>query len=582
MSPPVFLPRNKLPRPHLIWYFLATIASLIPVIHFLGGTSFDIAIPRATGGDGLFYLQVAKRLVDIDGYLVSSALGAPYGASLYDFPLPEGLSLAFLYLAGKLTATPATAVNLYYIVGFPLATIAFIAVAREFKVTAGPSIVGGLLFSCLPFHFFRFGHLFYTWYFVVPIFVWYGLKIYQVDVAKLKDLRWKKIALLILGLTIISSTGVYFAVFGMTIFIVASILGSVEGRRASMTAAFCACVIVACTVLANTAPTLLFWAQNGKNKQVAARVAEESDMYGLKVVQLLLPHQQHSIEKLREINAKYSARFPLVTENSLSSLGIVGSVGLLVLLWYAIFAKRDSSAPKPLFFIAVLTLVLILVASIGGFASLFALTVSPMIRAWNRVSIVIAFTSLIAVMMVLSWQLARLQRVRLHRFFSGVTLAAVLLFGLFDQSTLRCGSACNEKLKSAHQSNTAFFDRLQNTLPQGTLIVNLPFMEFPETPPRHDLNDYSQFDGYLYTRGFKWSYGAMRGRDRGDILFRDLDTKPLPAQIEVVKSLGFKAILVDRRGYKDQGYVVERELKASGLTSLVLAKDFRALYAIND
>ncbi|MCJ0761870.1 sugar translocase [Variovorax terrae] len=556
--------------------------SLVLIIFQLGGRHFDIRTPLSVFGDGLFHLLMAKRLIAGDGYFIDSALGYPYGSNLYDFPGSDSLSMLFIYLVGKLTGSPFIAVNSYYIVGFPLATWSFALVARRMGIAIVPSVVGGILFTALPFHFLRLNHLYYTWYFVVPLYAWVGWKIYEWNPAsRVTRAWWCRAGLSAIGLAVLASAGIYYAVFGMIGLMVAGILGIVErGSLRQLALSIAGCAVIVLTVLANTAPNTLYKLANGPNLQVADRVPQEADIYGLKIAQLLLPQPVHRVEWLREVNREYERLFPLVNENASSSLGLVGGLGFIGLLAFLVFGRRNLAHPTPARYFSVVVFAFLLIATIGGFASLFAFFVSPMIRAWNRISIFIAFFSIAAAMMALAWQSGRLRIYRWGGIASIVMAAVVLAIGLEDQVGNRCDRGCAASMQGHVNRQRYFFANVQKAVPPGAAIYTLPFMEFPETPPKNELETYSLAEGYLYTSGLKWSYGAMKGRDAGDKLYRELEKKPISEQIDAVKALGFTGILIDRRGYEDAGVAVESELKASGKVRLAVEQDFRALYVI--
>src|SRR5471032_1407338 len=88
-----------------------------------------------------------------------------------------------------------------------------------------------------------------------------------------------------------------------------------------------------------------------------------------------------------------------------ASLGFVGSIGFIALLLS--FLAPQIRQDERFFVLASITLALLLFCSIGGFSSLFALFITPMIRAWNRVSVFIAFTSIAATLLMVEQLLAR-------------------------------------------------------------------------------------------------------------------------------------------------------------------------------
>jgi phosphoglycerol transferase len=554
--------------------------SFLVALHQVGGRYFDILTPLSIYGDGLYHLMITKRMTSGTLYF-EPALGFPFGSSMYDFPGSDSLSLAVLFVISKLTGSHAAAVNIYYLAGFPLATLSFSIVSRHLGISLLPAILGGILFSVLPFHFLRLNHLYLTWYFVIPIYIWYGWKIYntrKVEIRSIKTFQWM---ILISGLVATASIGIYYAIFGMLAFLIAGVLGAIERKPQSLLLAVGACAVISVTILINTSPTLLYNIEHGKNTAVANRAPQEADIYGLKIAQLLLPQPVHRSEALRQVNIEYGRLFPLVTENVSSSLGLVAGIGFLSLLCYAIVGKRRGPyAAVPLRLLSVWCLLMVLLATIGGFGSLFSFFISPQIRAWNRISIFIACISLLASMIALTWLSARLGSNRLGKILQIIMLAGILCVGLWDQVGNRCDYGCAVSMQGHVNRQKFFFKKVQDALPLGSAIYVLPFMPFPETPPKNKLETYSLVEGYLYTEGLNWSYGSMKGRDKGDNFYETLEKKPIPEQLDTIDKLAFAGVIVDRRGYQDAGAEIEHDLLASGRVHLAFEQDFRSFWII--
>ena len=109
----------------------------------------------------------------------------------------------------------------------------------------------------------------------------------------------------------------------------------------------------------------------------------------MKIRQLVSPVFQHSFPPFRAwTEREAAAQFPLETENMTSRLGLVGTIGFLGLLGLLFVPNRRagrSGDGKLLLGAGQLTLAVVLLATVGGFGSLFSLLISPEIRAYNRI-----------------------------------------------------------------------------------------------------------------------------------------------------------------------------------------------------
>jgi phosphoglycerol transferase len=539
----------------------------------LGGSLVDWHAPLLYEGDSVLHLLLIKRLWDGHGYLANTAAGYPFGSMFYDFPGSDGMSLVALWLLGKLTDNVALSFNAYYLFGFPAAAVSAYVVLRAESITRVSSVVAAVLFAFAPFHFFRLGHLYYTWYFVIPIFIWYGIRAsratHRVLDRKLFSARRVGHAMALLCL---SSFGVYYAFFGCIVIGLSGIFGSFRTRssRPFQHAAIVG-IIIALGVLINITPNILYSAKHGKNDVVAGRFASEAEVHGLKIIQMLLPQGRHRSGKLETIARNYTNNFPLVAENSFASLGLIASIGFLVLLAASILPVRKDDTGRSAFpLLAFLTISLVLIATIGGFSAVFAQYVSPLIRAWNRISIFIAFLSIAGIAYLLDAVGSR------SRILLVTAPLLLIVFGLWDQ-TPKFDLAHLRSMQQSYRDDKAYIDQLQAGLEPASAIYQLPYQRFPEGGSIEKLNSYELGIPYLHSRDLRWSFGTIAGRE-GDAFFHELSLAPLPVQLEVVRYLGFSGIYIDRRGYADNGFAIEAALNALVHAAPLLNKDGKVAF----
>jgi phosphoglycerol transferase len=244
-----------------------------------------------------------------------------------------------------------------------------------------------------------------------------------------------------------------------------------------------------------------------------------------------------------------------VNENSAASLGAVAGTGLLLGLLILIFPIDRLAGDYRVRLFAGVNILFILLCTVGGFSSIIAYTVTPMIRAWNRASIFISFGSLMLCLLLLDRCLwTKIDRRRLP-WLPPTVAVALMTVGVLDQAVPYCRS-CIEGARQAYRNDLKFATMLEQMLPAGSGIYQLPYMPMPETPKLVDLPDYGHFEIQLHSKQLKWSYGGMKGR-AGDLFFRKLAGEPIAAQVDTLLRWGFKAIVVDRRGYVDRGSGVE-------------------------
>jgi phosphoglycerol transferase len=262
-----------------------------------------------------------------------------------------------------------------------------------------------------------------------------------------------------------------------------------------------------------------------------------------------------------------NAQLP-ANENHDSSLGVIGSLGFLALCGWLFVRRRSggragngNGSGRLLHDLSMLNLSAILLATTGGFGVLVALIISPKIRAYNRISVYIAFFSLFAVVVGLDYLYRRYGEGRARRALWAVGLAVLLGLGVLDQTNARVipSYATNA---DEYRSDAAFVRRLQARLLPGAMIFQLPLVPFPEHPPIHRMHDYDHARGYLHASHLRWSYGAMVGRE-GEAWQRLVAAQPTPELLGTLVAAGFSGLYLNRDGYPDRGAKLGAEIESA-------------------
>jgi len=313
------------------------------------------------------------------------------------------------------------------------------------------------------------------------------------------------------------------------------------------------------TFLINISPNLLYIYKNGKLSTVAKRDRSEGEFYGLKIAQLLLPIDQHRVKPLAKIKDKYNNSAPLINENHDSSLGLIGGIGFLTLIGWLLYRRsfkshEDSNQTSVLFdHLSLLNITAVLVATIGGFGSIFNNLVSPQIRGYNRMSVYIAFFSLFTVALLLDSLRRKYAHTRFRRIASYGSIALLIVLGVLDQTPKTALPDFNQT-KAEFQSDKAFISRIESVMPPKAMIFQLPVYSYPEGEFFYD-----NFKGYLHSDSLRWSFGAMRDR-RSDKWQKFVAAKPAKGMLDAIALADFKGIYINRRLYNDGGAGIESEL----------------------
>jgi phosphoglycerol transferase len=594
--------RHKLGKlDNLAVYLAAAVLSLLAADRILRLDLADAHVPFGYGGDALVHAMEVKATVDHGRYMEVPELGAPGVLRLHDHPPQfDSLHLAIVRLMAMFSHDWAAVFNAYYILGFPLIALAALAVLRRLGLSPRTAVVMSLLYAFLPSRLVKAqGHLFLDTFFEVPCAVLLALWACEAEPPLFRDRgpgRWptldlrrrRSIAALVLCV-LVGATGLYYAFFTVCL-IVAGALSAAIGRRSTVHAlsGLALAAALGATVAVHALPTALYHARHGANAQVVvSRHPGEAEIFGLRIAQLLLPIDGHRLVAWRALKDRYNATAPFPGESALTSLGVVGGVGFLVLLavqlgwrrrWTTAAGELSSASragdasPPPWRALATLNLVALLLGTVGGFGSLFALLVSPAIRTYCRLNVFIAFLSLAAVGLLID-RLAR-SRPRLALWL----LPVVLGVGLFDQASIHA-TPSYAQVRAAYEADAELVRRLEAELPPRAMIFQLPFQIFPDAPPIERMEGYDHLRPYLHSRTLRWSYPVMHGRD-DEVWIADTSRQPPDKMVRELGAAGFAGVLVDRLGYRDGATALERDLGALLGPPLVTRDGRRAFYRL--
>ncbi len=534
--------------------------------------------PLTYAPDAPYYVMVVKGLLQHGSYLVNTSLGAPFEQHLADYPeTTESFQFLLLRVLGAVLRDVMLTINVYFLLTFVGVSLASWFVLRRLGVSRLVAVVVALLYSFLPYHFARgTANLLLSGYFMVPIAVLIMLWVLSDDppfiAGTARDWRFSfrtsEALAVLLACAGLASTGPYYALFTVVLLTLAVALYA-AARRDWRAIASGAVVVVAILLVfgANLAPSLVYWAEHGRNEVVGKRGVSETEVNGLKVSQLLLPIDDHRIGPLADLQEK-SVRFTNVPSERGQQLGVIAGLGFVGLLGYALIVLlrrrtdvADRSPPTPLGSqaevlqrLGLLTLIVIVCGTVSGFSLLFAGVGLSQIRSWNRLSIFIGFFGLIAVAFALDWLCPRLPRWQGRAVLGAVVCLAVLAAGIFDQTT-DSNVPDYDSIERDWDSDEAFIGSIESALWPGASVFQLPYVYFPEAGFICGTGPYDQARGYVHGDLLQWSWGGMRGRETE---WQEQVVRLEPEEmLERLAAVGFAGVMIDRAGYPDRARALE-------------------------
>lgn len=558
----------------LYYFFLIVLTAGVGYISL--GKGFDFNIYPNFSGDETFGMALVKSIQEngIMGIFFNNRIGAPETAALIDFPVIGNIMVILLWIISWFVKSTPAILYIYIILSFVLDGLSMSFLLRKIKINRETSFVISVLFACAPYHFYRLlVHSSLINYMFIPIAIYLSLYI----IGYIEEKRWK---IVLLGIILGLGYGYYYA-FGLILMAIAYVIKLIrlEKKKDIIKDLWVAGTVLA-IIAASLMPKIIYSIVNGSNIEVGHRAWFEQEIFGLKIINLLLPVSYHRIEALRNLTSEYASKAPLVNENSAASLGIIASIGFIILCISLIISlisdkKNDEKKNHVLInFLSLSTLTFVLTGAIGGFGEIFNWAITSQIRCYNRSSIVISALSLIMMAVLIN-------KIRLRKkIFSYCACTLFLCVGLYDQVNIY-NENWQDTIKPTQDMYYEYFKEIESDLPEGAMVYQLPLMIFPEAVGVNNINDYKPFIGYLFTNNLRWSYGAVRGRNNlGQELY--IDNGISYAFISQIQEAGFGAVYIDLDGYLDGGEQILAFYNSLGVSPIISGDGKLYTYNISD
>jgi phosphoglycerol transferase len=554
---------------------------------------WNFSIPLGYDGDGLLGLLYIQTILDEGWYLVNHALGAPGIFEFHDYVLSgDSFHMLMMKVLGWFWPNPFAVVNLFYILRFPATAIISTVALLEIGLTYWVSLAFGLIYTYIPYNMIRGqGHLHVGTFYILPLVILVILKAMKGSL----QLSWKNRQFLAACLicAILAGSNMYNAFFGCSFLSLAGVYVYFSAKEKPVKKALTSFFLVGVVLVAElclTIPLFLYQLKNGKNPIVGNRLAWEAELYGMKIIQLLMPIGNHVLGPFRRTAAAYAKNTPLISENILSSIGAVASLGFIFLIiWIFVssssgiqfkkikkvlgFKEEDS---ETIWHLGLLNLWSVLLATIGGIGSMIAYFVLPGIRAYNRINIFIAFFALLAVALLIDRQIAKHIKTKGRKILIILALGVFTYGAILDQTGLQGGPPV--AMLKEFETNQKFVSQIMATVPEKTMIFDLPFFTFPEHAPVHKIIDYEPIKMYLHSgKHLRWSYPTMLARPTSNWL-HEVSSLPTVDFINRIYDKGFRGVYIDRFGYADNGESIESQIQEIVKTKPIYSDDGRRVF----
>jgi len=548
-------------RADLAWALATAVVATLVAIVDLKLWRIDPHVPIFDiTGDGAYYLATVKDVVENGWFWHNPDLAAPFGQTNFDFAAPFGDVAHFVIVKalGIVLGDPVVVFNAFFLICFPLIAAIAYAVLRDLGAGRAPALVAAVLFVFVPYHLARNEtHLFLTSYYAIPLAVWLVVTLAEgrrlLDRARAARRR----TLLVVGVClVVGAASNYYAVFALLLLVTVVPVAALARRsRAIALQGAAVTALVAASFALWHSPAIIYPLVHGANEGVAKRQPSDSETFGLKLTYMVIPRPEHRIGFMAQRGKAYLANTTQRGEGFDPSLGIVATVGfaaaLLVLLTTGLGGGGAASPRRSQIATAgAVALSSFLVGTVGGVSALIAFEISPQVRAWNRLSLVIAFAALLAIALLLTSLSERMRARGRPAWALTAVVALVGLAGLYDQ-TSPSDTPSYPAIKASWKVDADFVSAIEQRLPGEAKILQLPYMSYPENGQLNAISDYGLFKGYFHSDRLRWSYGAIEGRPTDWLANHRALT---PAQLAAAATAaGFSGVYLDTYGYPGNG-----------------------------
>lgn len=528
--------------------------------------------PLDLHGDPLeIYARVKIAAEDLTqplrGYAELPRLGAPVGADWQRYPISDRVAFTLFGALARCCGVFA-AVNLAVVTVHVLNALSFYLCARFLRWRAAWAFALALLFSFSSFNF-RWGitvSLSLTFW-IPPFLLLCGWIARDAPAVRPRAWTWLAVGL---GAWL-GGGNPYFCFFAAQLAGWSVVLQFLRRRDfARWRAGVGFVVVLVVSFLLHNAPYFLA-PTTGDARLTLARNYAGSEIYALKLMDLLVPPAEHLLQSFASIGRDYFDQSALRSEFFVNYLGFAGVAGLLLLGWLTL--RRLTRSPRIQIPDAALGVGWTLLFSMpGGVNSLLALAGLDVFRASNRNSIFILVWSL--------WFFGR----AVHRWLDAgegarapgwlrrnacrwALPAAVAALGIVDSLPWIDFSGVLRSHMTAVREARVLAGQLEMRLGAGARIFQLPAPSFPEAGPIEQMSDYEHFLPFLTSHSLRFSYGALRGTELANALTA-LAHAPPALMKETLEATGFSAVWMDRRGFPDHGQTLVDAFRALHATEI--------------
>lgn len=532
--------------------------------------NYDLNVPFNYSGDVIGILETIQTFVHGESLWNVSGMGAPFGSNRMHLLFDGSLHYMFLWVLAKLTGSVGYTINIYYILTFAFSAMCTYYMLRKLNVSRLSSMVGGIIYAFIPGHIMRGeAHIFVGSCYLLPLAILGIIYFIRGDFCKkefgrrkLKGLEViksidKKMLFSILSFIGVTCLSLYYGVFIVIILSFAVLyVAIIQKQWRHVVYYLTTCISMVLSMVLIFLPQYISLWTDPEYVPISdgSRVMMDTEVYGLKLAQLILPITNHRISKFAEIREIYDTGFPLVNENGLATLGLIMSIGFLIGIFTVFFNKGKETL---VVLCGKINLFIFSVAVVGGIGSIIGM-ITYSIRCFNRFSYFIGGFAIIVSMLLFDEIWNRLKRLsfkqkNLLKIFISV---ALIFMAVFDQTSADSAYAKEDALKhaSVYYNDAQFVSNIENYEGENAKVLVLP-ISFGMSgavglTSAGQRNSYDTYFMYLHTQTSDWSVAALPG-EKSDQWLESVSYNKEENILKIASAMGFSGVALFYEGYPE-------------------------------
>lgn len=509
--------------------------------HWLEGDPLEVYARVKIAGE-----QPGAALLDLRSV---AALGAPTGADWRGYPAPDRIVFVLTGLLGRPLGLIA-AIQLMSAAIFALNAVSFYLCARWLRWRWVWAAALALTFAFCTYNL-RWGiTLSFSQTFTLPPLVLLCARAVRRGPRPTAAWPWLAVGL---GLWLAQGNPylAYFSGFVATGALLLGLARRSPGPRLRLVGLFLIVLTAAFLVLNTTHLHHLLTSTGGAT---LVRSLDDVRTYALRPVEWFIPPADHRMEALGGIGRAYLETRQGRGEFFYNYLGLAGVVALGGLLVTALGRLRRKPRRISDSFLGLVWITAFGV--VGGINFWLGAAGLDIFRAGTRIGI---FAEVWVLFFLGSWLTNNLRSGT-----AALCLAPLLTCAaLWDQTPPLADPSTRVNNRHRWEDYATLAARLEQSLPAGAMIFQLPAVPFPEAGRVGAMPDYEHLRPSLASSSLRYSYGQLRG---SPVLrwARHIGRQTAAPMIEALEKAGFAALWIDTRAYPDAAADLLAKLHATG------------------